>query len=264
MTLEPTPTGPDARERFVVLGASNVSRALPQIVALARRAHGGPIEILAAHGHGRSYGTWSRVLWVRELPGIDGCGLWPVLAARPAPRTTALVTDIGNDLVYGVAPIVIAGWVERAFDRLLAARARIVVTAVPIESLTRLGRVRFEFARALLFPERSLVLADVVARAKELDELVHGLASSRGIARVTPRADWYGLDPIHVRLSRRESVFAQVLGAIHGPLDPRGPTADDRALLGSCRPEWRRWFGRDQRWPQPSGASPEGTTFAWH
>ena len=28
-----------------------------------------PLDVLAAHGHGRSYGNWSRVL-VRALPGI--------------------------------------------------------------------------------------------------------------------------------------------------------------------------------------------------
>lgn len=254
----------DARERFVVLGASNVSRAAPQIVALARAAHAGPIEILMAHGHGRSYGTWSRVLWVRELPGIDGCGLWPVLASRDAPRTSAIVTDVGNDLVYGVTPAVVAGWVERAFDRLLDARARIVVTAVPVESLVRLGRVRFHVARSILFPGRKLVLEEVVERARELDALVERLAASRGIARVVPRADWYGLDPIHVRLSRRSQVFATVAGEVLSPVSPRAPNRDDRALLSTSRPEWRRWCGREEHCAQPSGTAPDGTTTAWY
>ena len=56
----------------------------------------------------------------RELPGITTCGLWDALAARPPARTAALVTDVGNDLLYGAPVAAILDWVAECLDRLAA------------------------------------------------------------------------------------------------------------------------------------------------
>ena len=88
-------------QRVILLGASNVTLAFPLIVEGLRRSLPEPIELFAAHGHGRSYGLWSRVL-MRRLPGIRECGLWESLATRSGEgRPLALVTDVGNDLLFG-------------------------------------------------------------------------------------------------------------------------------------------------------------------
>ena len=106
------------RTRVVLLGASNLTRSFPQVVATARALAGEPIEVVAALGHGRSFGLRSRVL-ARSLPGIVGCGLWAALDGAPArARTLALVTDVGNDIVYGVGVETIREWVETCVSRL--------------------------------------------------------------------------------------------------------------------------------------------------
>lgn len=255
----------DARERFVVVGASNVSHAFGAIVADARARARGPLEVIAVHGHGRSFGAWSRVAWVRELPGILASDAWPLLAARAAPRTNALVTDLGNDLVYGYEPEVVAGWVETVLERLARADARIVVTGVPLASLERLGRVRFELARRVLFPGRPLALATVRKRALALDELVRRAARARDVAFVAPRGEWYGLDPIHVRRGRRAAAFGEVLEGLGPRASPLVPLARDESRdLARLRPALRRWFGREQRAEQPGVRWNDGTTVAWY
>src|SRR5205807_8069752 len=67
----PTPngTGVVPPRRVVVLGASNVSLGFGTIVETAARLWGAPLDLLAAFGHGRSYGLRKSVLG-RELPGI--------------------------------------------------------------------------------------------------------------------------------------------------------------------------------------------------
>src|SRR5688572_31021942 len=107
--------------RAILLGASNLKISLPPLLAGLRRRAGGPVEAFIACGHGRSYGAWSRFLFVRRLPGIAGCGLWPALEASPPLRNVrrvALLTDAGNDLVYGASPEEIAGWIGTCLDRL--------------------------------------------------------------------------------------------------------------------------------------------------
>jgi len=81
--------------RVVLLGASNLTRGISTAVETARLQWGRPLDVMAALGHGRSYGLASRLL-CRTLPSIVECGLWPALAARPPAPTAALVTDVGN------------------------------------------------------------------------------------------------------------------------------------------------------------------------
>ncbi|MEX0819484.1 MAG: hypothetical protein WD070_07815, partial [Pirellulaceae bacterium] len=99
MNLEAS-TGEGPNRRVVLLGASNIARSPAIVFDSARSAWGSPLDIVAATGHGRSYGMTSCVLG-RTLPGILQCGLWEALATRPLVPTAALLTDIGNDILYG-------------------------------------------------------------------------------------------------------------------------------------------------------------------
>src|SRR5207245_935521 len=70
------------------------------VIATARAAWGPDVEMLAALGHGRSYGAQSRLI-VRTLPGILQSGLWRKLETLPVAPTRGLITDVGNDILYG-------------------------------------------------------------------------------------------------------------------------------------------------------------------
>src|SRR3954465_11577323 len=103
------PTTPT--RRVILLGASNLTRSFPTVVATVRQTWPEPVEIMAAMGHGRSYGQDSSVLG-RKISGIFPCALWQDLQNRRRLPTSALVTDIGNDMLYGIPPNQILNWVE--------------------------------------------------------------------------------------------------------------------------------------------------------
>ena len=103
--------------RVVALGASNLTRGLHTVVSTARAAWGPGVEVLGALGHGRSYGVDSRLV-VRTLPGILQSGLWSALESLPPAATRGLVTDVGNDILYGFTAPTILEWVEESVDRL--------------------------------------------------------------------------------------------------------------------------------------------------
>jgi len=208
----------DPALRAILLGASNLRISLPWILDRVRRQAGGPgrsVEALVACGHGRSYGTWSRFLFGRRLPGIAGCGLWRELGRRPPLPTFALVTDIGNDLAYGAGVAATAGWVEACLDRLAApkadAEAEIVMTLLPLARLERLSGLQVRLAAALLFPGREVAWPALLDQARDLDERLRRLGRERGARLVEPAADWYGLDPIHLRRRRRREVWSQIV-----------------------------------------------------
>lgn len=249
----------DHRPRFVVLGASNVARGFASLTRRIRSAHAGPVEILAAHGRGRSYGMTSRYLWSRELGSIDACGLWTALGARSA-TTNALLCDIGNDLAYGAPVDDIASWVERALDRLVENHARTVVVGLPMESLARLGRLRFEIARSLMFPGRTLEFAQLIAAAHALEERVSKAARERNLAFVEPPGSWFGIDPIHLRPWLRDAAWKTYLAPFEFQWQRPSSGFAERVRLMRRRPAVRRLFGREQRCAQPCVWFDDGTS----
>lgn len=254
------------RDRVVILGASNVSRSIGTLVGLTRDLHPDPLEVLIAAGHGRSYGNWSSILG-RSLPSIRCCGLWETLERGPDVPTRALVTDIGNDLLYEQPPEKIAGWVEECLTRLIGRGAQVVLTELPLVNLERLSAARFRFFRTLFVPRCRLTQLELAARARRLNELLLRSAASLGIPTVVPRGDWYGIDPIHIRYRQVRRAWSEVLSQWNGARNltsrPRRSLRD--ALVLRTRLPAERRVGRfTQRHHQPAFRRSDGTTIGFY
>ena len=247
--------------RAILLGASNLRASLPLAVNLLRRRAGGPVEVLAACGHGRSYGAWSRFLGIRGLPGIAACGLWRVLEDRPVLPTFALLTDAGNDLVYGAEAAEIAGWIESCLHRLAHQQARIVLTRLPLARLERLSPRQVRLAVTLMFPGRRAPWPALLERARELDERLCRLGGDFDALVVEPEASWYGIDPIHLRRQCRRGVWERLTGAFEVPAGR--PAADPiRFRVPLLAAETTRLAGRALQASQPAVHLADGTTVA--
>jgi hypothetical protein len=256
--------------RVVLLGASNLTRGISTAVETARLRWGRPLDVMAALGHGRSYGLTSRVLG-RTLPSIIECGLWPALAARAPAPTAALVTDVGNDLFYGAAVERIVGWVECCLDRLAACQARTSVARLPLCNLGRVRPWQFQLLRAVLFPSYGGSLGELAERAIELDDRLSRLARQRGCTLVEPRALWYGFDPIHVKWRHWPAAWRELLAAWSseaGKSSEEGGSARGSLIRGlylrSCMPAERRLFGVALSSKQPCGQLRDGTRISFY
>lgn len=206
-----TPTDTDAT-RAVVLGASNVTRGAATVAATAGHLLGTPLELLVAAGRGRSYGCWSRML-ARGLPPIVDCGIWPWLEQGPPP-THALVTDVGNDIMYGHDPQRILGWVDTCVARLRVMGAAVTISRLAMARLERLSPRTYELARMLIVPHHPRVpFRDALARIHAVDEGLAAIAAARGATVVVPSGAWYGIDPIHVRGARRDDAWRALMAS---------------------------------------------------
>lgn len=243
-----------------MLGASNIARGLSLVVDTARNAWGSPLDVLIATGHGRSYGMSSSVLG-RTLPGILQCGLWDSLEQRPPVPTAALLTDIGNDILYGASADQIGHWVERCLDRLRPGCDRIVITRLPVDSVGKLGRTRFLLIRTILFPKSRLTLDAAIETANKVNDRVAELARHYDVSLVEPAPEWYGFDPIHVKRQYKQLAWQQLFAAW---CEDDLPEAAQHSLasfwrLRRLRPQQRHMFGIEQRQAQPASRLDDGT-----
>lgn len=257
----------DGISRVVILGASNISLGWPFLLQSLRTLFSAPLQIYTAHGMGRSYcGERSRFLF-RQLPGILKSNLWEELPQRvPAdPSPCVLITDLGNDLVYGRSPLDVATAAEECIDRLRSwdARCRIVVSRPPVESVHKVGWFRFLLCRLLLFPACPLSLAQAKAATAELDELLLAMACEQEVEIHKPAPADYGLDPIHVRRRCRLSAFRSMLQTWNRKSVPDAQAIPTSAMPGPPGPSVRWVMGTEKHTPQPSRANQDVQVFAY-
>ncbi|HJQ98147.1 MAG TPA: hypothetical protein VJ826_07505 [Candidatus Polarisedimenticolaceae bacterium] len=240
--------------RVVALGASNLTRGFPTVVATARAAWGPDVEILAALGHGRSYGAPTRFL-IRDIPGILQSGLWTELESRPPLPTRALVTDVGNDILYNVPVDQTLGWVEEAIRRLKRVTDDVVLTGLPLEGVRRIPEWKFAAMRKTLAPSCRLTLAQAVDAAERVHAGLVEMAAATGVTFLALDPAWYGFDPIHVRPSLWRPAWQTILGA-----DKAGASMSwwESVRLYLMPQERRSLFGRERITPQSGARSSSG------
>ena len=248
----------NARPRLVALGASNLARGFGALVAATRAAWGGPFDVVSAFGPGRSYGMASSLLG-RRLPAILECGLWAALDAQPRARTLALVTDVGNDILYEADPERILEWIEEAVVRVRRHADDVAIAGLPLARIRSLSGPAFLFFRSMLVPQCRLSRAETLGRSERIDAALRGIALRHGARFVELPLQWYGADPVHVRASAWSAAWSTIAG--FDGVDVR-PRAWETLRLFMMKPERRSWLGVPQRGSQPGLVLPGGVSVA--
>jgi hypothetical protein len=234
--------------RIIALGASNLTRGFFTIVSTARSLWGPEVQVLAALGHGRSYGASSSI-GIRALPGILESGLWAAVGALPPAPTRALVTDVGNDIVYGVSVDQTLEWVEKALDRLQRVTPDIVLTDLPLASIQRLSQAKYLLFRSILFPSSRLTRTEVQQKADRINAGLEELAAGRAIRFFRLDPAWYGFDPIHIRPKFWRTAWQSILGT-DSFAGAGGRSFAEGLQLYFMPPERGRLFGVERFTPQ--------------
>lgn len=260
-TVELTAVGRE-RQTVIALGASNVSRGLARLVATVRARAETPVDLFVAAGHGRAYGVNSRV-WMRRLPSILACGLWESLldnASAEHARPVAVVTDVGNELLYGLGVAQIAGAVREAVRRLTDRGVTITITGLPLASIASVGPIRYRALRTAFVPGCRLPLPMLKEAAAWLDDELQAIAAAAGAAFIGQPVDWYGLDAIHVRRRCIDRLWREVADAWNWPTASRPSRGSVRewAEIGSRAAETRSLARVMLHTPQPAWRSRDG------
>jgi hypothetical protein len=254
---------PTIPPRLLCVGASNLARMALPLLAAARARAGGPVEAHLALGRGRSFGVRSSLLG-RGLDGIRHSALWPLLPTLPTAPTTAVLLDVGNDLLYGFSPPAILGWVDEVLQRLAAAASERHVVGLPLAAIDRLRPWQFRLVRSVLFPPSRLTFADARSMSQQLHDGLRTLAARHGATfHELPLAS-YGFDPVHVRRSCWQRAVRSWLEVPDDAAEPTPPVAGTFAQLRFlfAAPNARTWFGRPQHGRQPARRWADGSSLS--
>lgn len=254
----------ELKNRIILLGASNLTLSLRLVIHLMQQRLGGPSEILVAAGHGRAYGMSSQVL-LRGLPGIVACGLWAQLATvGPRLPAYALLTDIGNDILYGSAPEQILRSLAECIAQLRNQSVQIVVTNLPMASIEGLSEWRYTFFRNIFYPSCRLPRNETVSRARAVHAGLIDMASRLHFKLYEQTPAWFGPDGIHVSYWQRKAFYRDVLQQFSHPGDRPESIEGKQEFL----PTWRRRpefayktvLGHAIYCQQPSGQLTDGSS----
>lgn len=248
---------------FIIFGASNVTLNLPLIHRIICKSSSKPVKLFVAAGHGRSYCSASSIgfakLPIRSLPSISNCGIWRAIESEFSFKTTLnsstslLITDIGNDLLYGFSPETITDAIRNSIIRLQTIYSQqfssnnihgdtdkditnksqtllektinstqktrienssldIVLALLPIERLQKMSERQYKIARKILFPgKKEKSLEEMLHDVHTLQNALYELANSFQLKTILPDPHWYGLDPIHIKRSKREEAWKTIL-----------------------------------------------------
>jgi len=251
-----------SRPRVVVLGASNVSRGLSRLVAAVESRSPGA-ELFVAAGHGRGYGVNTRVA-ARRLPSILGSGLWRGLDRQGGSESVALVTDVGNELLYGLSVEQITSWVRESVRRLADRGATIAITRLPMAGIATVGRVRYRALRTFFVPGCRLSLADLKKATVRLDAELQAIARDFGVQVIEQPTHWYGFDTLHVRRRHLDDLWNAACGAWGFPAveSSVASSVTDWVKIGTKAAEVRSLGGVMRLTKQPVLKLPSGGTLS--
>ncbi len=241
-------------QQVLLFGASNLTLGWNAVISELTAFWKCPLNVNVCLGMGRSWIGTSRVFW-RVLPGITECGLWDRLP-DDSERVSVMLTDIGNDIVYGYSPQQILDSVRLCLERIRnwSPDCQIIVTRLPIASIRTLGEFRFRVMRFILFPGNSRSLSSILSDSEQVDQAVCELAKPYGLRLIDSEAAWYGFDPIHILKPKRPEVFRHYFShwTKEGRTEARSDGPSSNLILPSLPVTAERWVrGRQISTPQP-------------
>ena len=214
-----SPLHPGPPVLLIFLGASNLSRGC---FALSRHMkeclHPRPVQVLIASGPGRAYYASGGLLNV-VYPPIQSSEIFEAAQNQSASgcRVVALVTDIGNDIMYGVSIEKVINTLQQVFDRLQSMKAEIFYTTLPVIFEKGDYPVWFCILRSLLFPRSTVAYDEATAGVTKVNQFLRKYDSEH--SHLIPDMDRYlGYDGIHYGWLRAHHAWSHVARIMLGSL----------------------------------------------
>lgn len=235
-----TPLNPSAPILFILLGASNLSRGCFALSRLLKaNLHPRKVEVLIASGPGRAYCASGGLLNV-TYPPIHSSEIFEVARNKSecGYQVVALVTDIGNDIMYGVSAEQVIETIQQIFDKLQSMNAKIFYTTLPIAFEKGVHPAWFYILRSLLLPFSRVTYDQATAGIIGVNKFLRESAGKCGHL-ISDMDRYLGFDKIHYGWLRANNAWSQVARNMLGEMGVEG--AKEISLPGMLQSNWQEF-----------------------
>jgi hypothetical protein len=205
------PPHPEPPVLLILLGASNLSRGSFAFVKHMKAClYPRGLEVLIASGPGRGYCVSGGLLNV-NYPPIYSSDIFEVAQNKSESgcKVVALVTDIGNDIMYEVPPEKLIETINQIFARLESMNADIFYTTLTVAFEKRVHPAWFYILRSILLPFSRVSYDEATAGIIEVNQFIGKHGSKR--SHLIPDMDRYlGFDEIHYGWLRAHQAWSHV------------------------------------------------------
>ena len=196
---------------FILLGASNLARASYGLMnCLTRCLSPRPVEFLHALGPGRAYITEGGILSA-VYPPILNCGILNVAKDKSKSKRmiVALVTDIGNDIMYGVSAEKIILGLKTLFNTMEEIGASVLTTTIPVDLEQDVGKFYFLILRRIFFRKSRVEYHEAASAVRTINQFIKESENEK-ITVLKEMGPFCGVDKIHYRLSTSHRAWSYV------------------------------------------------------
>ena len=196
---------------FVLLGASNLARGYS---ALTRHISKNisAVEFLNALGPGRGYCARGGLLNFTYSP-IGGCSVMKVakVYGERGFRITVLLTDIGNDIMYGVPESSLIASLDTLIEKSLQMNAEVFLTSIHVDVSKDMGKTSFKLFKSIFYPNSPVTFDQAESAVKKLNHyLAEKSLQNERVHLVSGLGAFCGLDKIHYGLFKSHIVWSRI------------------------------------------------------
>ena len=200
---------------FVLLGASNLARGYSALTRhISKNISAG--EFLNALGPGRGYCVRGGLLNFTYSP-IGECGVMKSakVYVEHGFRMAVLLTDIGNDIMYGVPESTLIESLDTLIEKSLKMNAEVFMTSIHVDVSKDMGKTSFKLLKSIFYPNSPVTFDQADSAVKKLNHyLVEKSLQNERVHLVNGLGAFCGLDKIHYGLFKSHLAWSRIANAM--------------------------------------------------
>ena len=204
---------------FIFLGASNLARSFHGLkYCIERCIFPRPASFVHAMGPGRGYVSRGGILNAIYSP-ILNCGILEAVRNKKIKdqSVVALITDIGNDIMYGVSSEKIINGLQYLLNALGEFKTNIFITSIPVDLENDISELHFHIIRQIYFPKSPVKYSQASNNIKAINKFILQ-SSNKKITVINDMKQFCGIDKIHYSIFKSQSAWSHVAGKLTASL----------------------------------------------
>ncbi len=196
---------------FVLLGASNLARGYSALTDyIGQNIPRNSVRFVNALGPGRGYCARGGMLNFSYSP-IGECRVMESVSPQRDRQIAVLITDIGNDIMYGVPEPALIECLDTLIEKSLQWNAEVFVTSIHVDVARDLGKFSFQILKTLFYRKSLVTYEQADSAVKQVNQyLLDKSSQSDRLHLVSGLGTFCGLDKIHYSLLKSHLAWSRI------------------------------------------------------